>query len=79
VQELIEALEEQIKLKEATIKLLEGIVDSQKERLALQHNELAERRFRDHLVDESPWGFAAWMLLKDVFPFSLWYHRHEND
>lgn len=56
--------------------LQQEIIRRQEELIRLQHNELAWRRYRDHMVDESPVGFALWLLLKDVYPFKWWYSRH---
>jgi hypothetical protein len=77
MEELIKRYEEQLELRRQENALLEQIVTNQEQTIAHQRQELAERRYRDHLVDESPWGFALWLLLKEVWPFSRWYHRFD--
>ena len=53
------------------------ICQCQRSVLEAQRLELAERRLKDRLIDAEPWGFALFLLLKDVWPFSLWYHRFD--
>jgi hypothetical protein len=54
-----------------------ALLAEQQETILQQRQELAERRYRDHLVDESPFGFALWLLLHDIQPFKWWYHRFD--
>jgi hypothetical protein len=43
-----------------------------------QCKELAARREFSVYADGSPWCFARWLMFKDVWPFSIWYHRHDK-
>jgi hypothetical protein len=77
MDELLRAYEEQIELLKQENQLLHEVVDTQTRTLDVMRQELAERRHRDHLVDHDSIGFTLWLLLHDIFPFSLWYHRFD--
>lgn len=62
----------------AVVKHLRLIIQDQAKIINQQHIELAEHREREHLIADCPWGFALWLLLNDVWPFSLWYHRFDG-
>jgi hypothetical protein len=70
-EELIQAQEKQIALLKEESQLLRQLADQ-------QHQELARHRQREHLIDNDEWGFVRWLLLRDVWPFSWWYHRFER-
>lgn len=57
--------------------LQQAIIHRQAELIRIQHNELAELRHRAYLVDNDPLGFALWLILHEIWPFSVWYRRHE--
>ena len=67
---LIEALEEQIRLKDECIAKLDALVENQYERIRAQHNELAELRDRIHqheLLYTQPWHYFFWRVF--CWPF----------
>jgi DNA-binding IclR family transcriptional regulator len=64
--------------KDTIIKQQELIIRDQQTTIDTLHNELAHHREREHLIDDSRWGFALWLILNDVWPFSLWYHRFDG-
>jgi hypothetical protein len=39
--------------------------------------ELATHRDLHRFIAKGPWSFFVWLCLHDVWPFSVWYGRHE--
>lgn len=76
-KELLNAQEEIIRQQQQKIVLLEELAEQR--RLAYMHQcrELAEHREFDAAI-KHPWLFFWWLLLKDVWPFSHWYHRFDG-
>jgi len=72
---VIELQQTMIAKQEETIRLYDALHQSQQQIIDAQRQELAQRRYRDHLVDESPWGFALWLALHEIYPFKWWYGR----
>lgn len=40
--------------------------------------ELAPHRQWNSFARQQPWRFALFLLLSEVWPFSLWYHRFDG-
>lgn len=77
IQQLLDAKDRIIEQQEEHVTLLEELAEQR--RLAFMHQtkELAEHRdLQDH-IKEGPWRFALWLLLENVWPFSVWYHRFD--
>lgn len=64
--------------KDAIIRQQELIIKDYQTTINQQHIELAHHREREHHIDHCRWGFALWLLLNDLWPFSLWYHRFDG-
>jgi len=61
--------------KDAIIRQQWLIITDQQTTINQQRTELAyHRQFESR---QEPWRFALWLLLHDLWPFSVWYHRHE--
>jgi hypothetical protein len=43
-----------------------------------QCQELAERREFSKYSSREPWRYACWLMFKDLWPFSIWYRRHDR-
>ena len=56
--------------------LLEELAETSRLNLMAQCRELAEHRQFDSAI-KHPWSFFGWLLLRNVWPFSLWYGRHK--
>lgn len=56
----------------------DAIIRQQRLIIRDQRLELARHRMREHLIDHDEWGFLRWLLLRDIWPFSWWYHRFER-
>jgi hypothetical protein len=63
--------------KDKQIELLESIVEQRRLTLMYQSKELADLREYHH-VNKQRWGFFWYLVLSNVWPFSIWYHRFEN-
>lgn len=60
------------------IKHLEAIIREQTETMNQQRIELAHHREFSEYSRKHPWQFFLWLLLNNVWPFSLWYHRFDG-
>jgi hypothetical protein len=61
---------------EEQIELLGRLEEGHRLHLMAQSQELAERRQFSEAF-EHPAQAVVWLLLKDIWPFSLWYGRHK--
>lgn len=64
--------------KDAIIRQQWAIIKDQQTTIGKQRVELAEHRERERYIDGQRWGFALWLLLNDLWPFSLWFHRFDS-
>jgi hypothetical protein len=62
----------------ATIERLEELAEQRRLDYMNQCQELAERREFSVYGNGSPWRFACWLMFKDLWPFSIWYRRHDR-
>ena len=63
---------------EPRIQHLEALIREQTTLLNQQRVELAHHRELHEHIQHGPWRFARWLLLNDLWPFSLWYHRFDG-
>ncbi len=77
VEQLLAAKDRIIGQQEEHITLLEALAESRRLVFMYQTKELAEHRELHEHVKQGPLRFALWSLLKDVWPFSIFYHRFE--
>jgi hypothetical protein len=64
--------------KDAIIEQLEELAEQRRLDYMNQCKELAARRESDKHIDGAPWRFACWLMFKDLWPFSIWYHRFDR-
>lgn len=74
---LLSAKEEIIKHQEEKIELYEQLRVAMEKQIERQRLELAEHRQWYRFAKSEPWHFACWLMFKDVWPFSIWYHRFD--
>jgi hypothetical protein len=76
VQLLLDAKDKQIELLTEQIVLLQELAEQR--RLAFMHQckELANHRQFEHSRNH-PWAFFWYCMLRNVWPFSIWYHRFD--
>ena len=75
---LIEVLEENKRLRDNVIEKQEALIRNLTEENNRLRCELAPHRVWDDYSRQQPWRYCMFLMLKDVFPFSLWYHRHDG-
>ena len=61
----------------AVVKHLRLIIRDLTEENNRLRTELAPHRQWDNFAKRERWRFALFLLLSDVWPFSLWYHRFD--
>jgi len=61
---------------EEQIGLLAVLAETRRLNLMAQSQELAEHRQFEESRNH-PWQFFWWLLLRNVWPFSVWYHRFD--
>jgi hypothetical protein len=76
-QTLLAAKDRIIGQQEEHITLLEALAESRRLAFMYQTKELAEHRELHEHIKQGPLRFALWSLLKDVWPFAVWYHRFD--
>jgi hypothetical protein len=74
-QQLLDAKDHIIEQQEEKITLLEELAETRRLNLMAQTRELAEHRQFEHYSRKDRWGFFWWLLLQNVWPFSIWYGR----
>jgi hypothetical protein len=77
VQQLLDAKDTIIEQQQTQIVLLQELAEQRRLVHLHQCKELAELR-RYHHVNMHRWGFLLFMLVGDIWPFSIWYHRFER-
>ena len=77
-QKLLDAKDRTIELQQEQITLLETLAESRRLAFMYQCKELAEHRDLHKNIKNGPWGFFWWLLLGNVWPFSIWYHRFDG-
>jgi hypothetical protein len=75
-EKLLAAKDAIITHQEEQIALLQKLAETRRLNLLAQCRELAEHRQFEHSRNH-PWGFFWWLLLENIWPFSLWYHRFD--
>lgn len=63
--------------KDAIIRQQGLIIADQTNTINQLRTELAPHRQWDSFARRERWRFALWLLINDVWPFSLWYHRFD--
>lgn len=63
--------------KDAIIQQQWSIIKDQQTTINQLRTELAPFRTWNSFARREPWRFALYLLLKDIWPFSLWYGRFE--
>jgi hypothetical protein len=76
-QQLLDAKDKLIGLQEQEIELLKDLAETRRLNLMHQCKELAEHRELHEYIKQGPWRFARYLLIHDVWPFSIWYHRFD--
>ena len=74
---IIEAKDKIIGQQQEQIALLEELAEQRRIAFHHQSKELAELR-QYHHVNKCRWGFFWWLLLHNVWPFTLWYRKFER-
>ena len=77
LQQLLDAKDPTIELQQEKITLLEQLAEDRRLAFLHQCKELAEHRDLHTHIKKGPWGFFWWLLLENVWPFSVWYHRFD--
>ncbi len=76
LQQLLDANARIIEQQEEQIELLKDLAETRRLGFLHQCKELAEHRQFEHSRNH-PWQFFWWLVLRNVFPFSIWYHRFD--
>jgi hypothetical protein len=76
-EQLLAAKDRIIEQQEEQIELLKELAETRRLNLMFQTKELAEHRDLHEYIKQGPWRFALYLLINDVWPFSVWYHRFE--
>lgn len=76
IQQLLEAKDTIISKQQEAITLLEQLAEARRVAFVNQCKELAEHRQFDN-SHKHPWLFFWFCLLRNVWPFSLWYGRFQ--
>lgn len=77
LQQLLDAKDRIIEQQQEQITLLQELAETRRVNLMVQCKELAEHRDLHTHIRKGPWGFFWWLLLENVWPFSVWYHRFD--
>lgn len=75
-QQLLDVKDRIIEQLEEKITLLEQLAESRRLNLMFQCKELAQHR-EFSLAFEHPVKAVCWLLFRNVWPFSIWYHRFD--
>ena len=76
IQQLLDVKDRIIEQQQENIALLEDLVEARRVALVNQAQELAHHRSFEH-SRKHPWRFFWWLVLNNVWPFSVWYHRFD--
>jgi hypothetical protein len=76
VQQLLDAKDRIMAAQQEQITLLQELAEQRRLVHLHQTRELAEWRAYG-VARKHRWGFFWWLLLQDVWPFSIWYHRFD--
>jgi hypothetical protein len=75
-QQLLDVKDRIIEQQEEQIELLKELAETRRLGFMYQTKELAVRRQFSEAF-EYPTQAVLWLLLSDVWPFSIWYHRFD--
>ena len=64
--------------KDAIIEQLRLIIRDQTATINTLRTEIAPHRIWTSYARRQPWRFALFLLLKDIWPWSMWYGRGER-
>jgi hypothetical protein len=78
VQQLLDAKDTIIEQQQTQIVLLQELAEQRRLVHLHQSKELAELRDLHEYSRNKRWVFFFWLLLENVWPFSIWYHRFER-
>ena len=77
-QTLLDVKDRIIEQQQEKMTQLEDLAEARRLNLMYQTKELAEHRdLREH-IRQGPWRLFWWLLLENVWPFSVWYHRFDG-
>jgi hypothetical protein len=75
--ELLNAKDRIIEQQQEQIVLLQELAEQSRLAFLHQSKELAKHRQFD-IVSKDRWGYFWWLLLNNIWPFSIWYHRFDG-
>jgi hypothetical protein len=76
-QQLLDVKDRIIEQQQEKITLVEQLAEARRLHLMAQCKELAQHR-EFSLAFEHPIRAVCWLLFHQVWPFSIWYGRHEG-